>query len=56
MEARPGTAWQPALLLNAGMVLLKHGYIARATQDFEVGWTLTRNDTRCRNGRAIGGS
>jgi hypothetical protein len=52
MESHPQSAWQPALLVNAGMILLKDGYIGRAVRDFEAAWTLAKDDTSL-HGRAM---
>ena len=45
MEAHPTSGWQPALVLNSGLVLLKNGFVTRAIHGFESAWTLTKNDT-----------
>lgn len=43
METRPTSAWQPSLLLNAGLVFLQQGFFTRAAQDFRYAWTLAKD-------------
>ena len=42
MEARPTSAWQPSLLLNSGLVLLREGFTTRAADAFRAAWNLTK--------------
>jgi RHS repeat-associated protein len=43
MDSHPTSVWQPSLLLNAGMVMLRQGFFTRAAQDFRTAWTLAKN-------------
>ena len=52
MEARPTSAWQPSLLLNAGLVMLRQGFFTRAGHDFRAAWNLAKG-TEGPNARAI---
>jgi RHS repeat-associated protein len=44
MESRPTSAWQPSLLVNAGLMLLRDGFQTRASVDFRAAWDLAKND------------
>ena len=45
MEAHPTSAWQPSLLVNAGLLLLRDGFHSRAAFDFQGAWNLSKGDT-----------
>src|SRR6185369_4005835 len=38
MEAHPMSAWTPSLMLNVGLIFLKHGFFTRASNDFRFAW------------------
>src|SRR3954451_10140002 len=44
MESHPTSAWQPSLLVNAGLLLLRDGFQTRAAVDFRAAWNLAKND------------
>lgn len=43
MEGHPTSVWQPSLLLNAGLVMLRQGFFTRAAHDFRTAWTLAKD-------------
>jgi YD repeat-containing protein len=44
MDSHPTSPWQPSLLVNAGLLLVRDGYFTRAASDFKAAWNLTKHD------------
>ena len=51
MESHATSVWQPSLVLNAGLILLRDGYFTRAGTSFRAAWNLAKSET---DGRGIG--
>jgi RHS repeat-associated protein len=48
MESHATGVWQPSLVLNAGLILLRDGYFARAGASFRAAWNLAKSDSGVR--------
>jgi RHS repeat-associated protein len=44
MDGHASGPWQPSLLVNAGLILLREGFQTRAAVDFRAAWNLAKND------------